>query len=131
MKKIHFAFLGLTLLAGVVLFSAFSDKKDQKDIPDLYFRYIPNDNDEEAFGVAGSWDYAGTVQPTSGCDELGTDACVVILPSTINSTIDPTGMSPEELEEAFAELLDSFGDTDPAFDDASQYVQQHVLATKS
>ena len=131
MKKIHFAFLGLTLLAGVVLFSAFSDQKVQKDIPDLYFRYIPNDNNEEAFGVAANWDYAGTAQPTSGCDELGTDACVVVLPNTINSTIDPGEMTAEELEEAFADLLDSYGETEFSFDDASDFVGDHVVLRKS
>lgn len=134
MKKIHFAFLGLTLLAGVVLFSAFSDKKvedkDKRDLPTVYFRYIPSDDDEDDFGESGSWAYVGTVNPGAICGAQGSDACIVELPASINASVDPANQTDLEMQQAFADLLASYGETDFSYDDATDYILDHVQTKK-
>ena len=134
MKKIHFAFLGLTLLAGVVLFSAFSDKKVEEkskhDLPTVYFRYLPSANDEGDFETPGSWDYIGTTNPGTGCGISGSNACIVELVEGENLSIDPSTQTHLEMEEAFAALLESFGDTDSRYDNASDFVAENVRNVK-
>lgn len=134
MKKIHFAFLGLTLLAGVVLFSAFSDQKvedkEKRDLPTVYFRYIPSDNDEDEFGESDSWAYVGTTNPGAICGPQGTDACIVELPTSINGSIDPDNQTNLEMQQAFADLLESYGVSDFSYSAASDFVQAHVQTKK-